>query len=402
MVHDLCRAEGRDGSSGAHSSSPTKALRAVASDPEHGHAPDANMASPGGLPEPSSSEDPVAPPASEAPQGQQPGVPPWAQKRPLPVPVAVAKQHAPSPSSSSDSKAPSTAKRRNMFPKVRASEKCGKCDNCLNPQRKQACVEVRRRQMEQLGQQHQQKGAGIGAGATASTAQQSVRAGGSSKPAAPAAAVADAAAASDPFQRELKRMLAPSGAVVHIKHVPALVQLMQSARSMGHRYSLLAVLQLSQPDVLRAAVQHRALLPLQTWLSDCVAGQKPKAVAKVLACLDKLPVSTAALQPPCELGKIVGRLRKDESLDAATREQAKQLVAKWKRIVEQESSSRLLLKKWREGGWCGRAGGARRRRAASGVKAQQKLGACPLELVMTPITHLVLWGFKFRGNTGSS
>ena len=58
-------------------------------------------------------------------------------------------------------------------------------------------------------------------------------------------------------------------------------------------------------------------------------------VQRVLACLDKLPVTLAALQPPCELGRMVGRLRKNEGLGTAVAEAAKQVVARWKAVVDQ-------------------------------------------------------------------
>lgn len=117
---------------------------------------------------------------------------------------------------------------------------------------------------------------------------------------------------------------------------------MKSAKSILQRFSLCAVLQRSAPEVLHALVKHQALLVLQAWLVDSINLQKPKLASRVLGCLAKLPVTTASLQPPCELGKLVGKLRKEPGMDQATQEAAKQLVAKWKKTVEEESK-RLLL-----------------------------------------------------------
>ena len=52
----------------------------------------------------------------------------WAAKHPLPAPVAVGKQQQQAPA------APPARKRHALFPKTKASERCGKCENCLNPQ----------------------------------------------------------------------------------------------------------------------------------------------------------------------------------------------------------------------------------------------------------------------------
>lgn len=153
------------------------------------------------------------------------------------------------------------------------------------------------------------------------------------KPPAPATAVT-AAAEEDPFARSLTGILSSGGGVAQERHVPLLLQLVKRARSKPHRIALLTVLQLSGGEVLRAAVADGLLLELQTWLSEFVAEGKQAMVQKALACLDKLPVTLASLQPPCELGKLVGRLRKHEGFGSAVIEPAKRLVARWKAMVD--------------------------------------------------------------------
>jgi hypothetical protein len=179
----------------------------------------------------------------------------------------------------------------------------------MNPQRKKACV-VARRRMEERQQQKQKGGGGD------------------------SAAPAPAAVAEDPFTRSLTGILSSSGGVVQERHLALLLQLIKRAQTKPHRTALLVVLQLSAPEVLRRAVACRVLLDLQLWLNDFVAEGSQPMVQKTLACLDKLPVTLAALQPPCELGKLVGRLRKHASFGSPVIEPAKGLVARWKAMVD--------------------------------------------------------------------
>ena len=160
--------------------------------------------------------------------------------------------------------------------------------------------------------------------------------GGAAKPAPAAAAKAAAAAAKageDPFGRQLTAILSSSGGVVQERHAAQLLSLASRARSKPHRTALLAVLQLSAPGVLRAAVAGKLLLHLQAWLSDFISEGKPLLVQQTLACLDHLPVTLDALKPPCGLGKVVGGLRKHAGFGSAVQEPAKRLVAKWKAMM---------------------------------------------------------------------
>lgn len=300
--------------------------------------------------EPGSDSDAEASSGSKrsADSSRQPGGGARGGKHPLPAPVAVGRRPAGSPSSSGDGKP--ARKRLNLFPKIKASERCGQCENCLNPQRKKACIEARRRQEERMAKEKAGARGSSGGGSTAAA---------KSPPQQPAAVAAAAAAAADPWGRELQRVLGPSGGVIRPEHALPLVKLLQSARTLNQRVALLAVLGRSTPDVLAAAVRHRALLALQAWLTDFVAAGKPGPASKLLGCLAKLPVTLESLQAPCELGRMVGKLRKDESMDAAVRNQAKALVAQWKRVVEGGGSSRLLrgVGAWaRGGGVCVHAG----------------------------------------------
>jgi hypothetical protein len=195
---------------------------------------------------------------------------------------------------------------------VRSRYKCGRCPNCLNPQRKQACLEKRQEQL--TGSQAQ----GLDPIKPKTT-----------KP---------AAAADDPFVRTLRAILAAQGGVAQAKHAPVLLNLIKRAHKPGHRSALLSVLQRSSPEVQRLAVQNKALLELQGWLAASTAERKVKPVLRMLACLTELPVTIAALQHPCELGKLVGKLRKAEGLEEA-HAPAKALVARWKALVDSLSGA---------------------------------------------------------------
>ncbi len=140
-----------------------------------------------------------------------------------------------------------------------------------------------------------QAAGGGGGGAPAARARSTAH---PAKPPAPATAVA-ASAEEDPFARSLTGILSSSGGVAQERHVPLLLQLVKRARTKPHRIALLTVLQLSGGEVLRSAVADGLLLELQTWLSEFVAEGKQAMVQKALACLDKLPVTLASLQPPC-------------------------------------------------------------------------------------------------------
>ena len=143
----------------------------------------------------------------------------------------------------------------------------------------------------------------------------------------------------DPFTRCLSGILSSSGGVMQDHHLALLLQLVKRAKTKPHRTALLVVLQLSSPNILRQAVAAKLLLELQLWLSEFIAEGRQALVQKTLACLHKLPVTLAALQPPCELGKIVGRLRKHESFGSPVIEPAKRLVVRWKAMVEQSAKS---------------------------------------------------------------
>eukprot|EP00887_Chlorella_sp_A99_P006064 scaffold22.g6064.t1 len=222
---------------------------------------------------------------------------------------------------------PPRKRRCQTFRKIRPEERCGACINCLNPQRKKACIVARERL------EREQQGANGD--------------GGSKKAAAPAAAAAPAPTTNasgggggeDTFVRALRPILAANGGVAQARHAPMLLDLLRRAGGVVHRNTLLTVLGQSGAEVLGAAARGGALRVLEAWLSDFIADAKPKLVAKVLSTLEGVPVTRAELEPPCRIGKVVGKLRKNEAFEPGVRAAAGRLVAKWVAQVEREAAA---------------------------------------------------------------
>jgi hypothetical protein len=203
--------------------------------------------------------------------------------------------------------------RNQVFKRARTHEKCGKCINCLNPQRKKACEAMRAAQEREAAE-------------------------------AAAAERRAAEAAEDPFLRALRGVLAASGGVALARHAPRLLDLVARAEAPAHRHGLALVLARSGAEVQRELVRGGALLTLQRWLAAALEERRPKAAVRLLDALDALPVTVAALQPPCQLGKLVGRLARGKAELAADdlRAHAQRVVDKWKALVDVPAPSRLF------------------------------------------------------------
>ena len=196
------------------------------------------------------------------------------------------------------------------YPKIPRAARCGTCENCLNPQRKKACIVVRAQQEQGLSP--------------------------SISPTAPPAAAA--APSSDRLAEALARILGPAGGLAAPAHAAELVTLMCGARLMDHRIALLAVLKRSGHAAHAAAVHANVLEVLQGWLAEFASDRRSGMISKTLDALGTLPVTLVALRnllpPPSGLvlTKAVGSLRK--SADAGIAAQARALVAQWKEAVE--------------------------------------------------------------------
>lgn len=227
----------------------------------------------------------------------------------------VARKRSASPSDSDQEGSRPTKKRTSSFPRISRSERCGECVNCLNPQRKKACLKARSRL------------AALQGGEAAGQADGEVASAGVAAPVAPAAPQPD------PFVGTLQTILSGSGGVTSERHAPSLLRLLQTASTLAHRSALLTVLQLSVPAVLQAVVRGGGASHLEKWLAEAVAGVRQRLVSKLLAVLARMPITLSTLRST-ELGKVVGRLRKNAAFEPAVHESAKSLVAAWKLMVD--------------------------------------------------------------------
>ena len=239
-------------------------------------------------------------------------------------------------------------KRRTVHQRIRPEDRCGRCMNCLNPQRKQACSVARERQRREVQRQDSGSSSGGVHAASASAA--------AAAPTPPSAAAAPPPPqpTEDPTVLALKAILSNDGAVAQARHIPRLLGLLRQATALQHRTALLTVLKVTPRPLLAEAVAQGAVPVLSAWLQQWVEDGKAKMVAKTLDCLAGMPVTLAALQS-CDVGKIVGKLRKNDGFEAPLHKQAAGLVAAWKRLVAQEggggaapttappAASRLLL-----------------------------------------------------------
>jgi hypothetical protein len=174
------------------------------------------------------------------------------------------------------------------------SQKCGKCKHCMNPHWHKRCLELPATNMKRSSAKAKPK---------------------------------------DPFVDNLKQILSSDGGIKGADHVPALQKLFRLAEEWSQRKALLKVLQVSAPVPLKLLISKGGLLDLEKWLTQAIAHNRPKFVAEMLSTLSYLPVTLESLRKPCEMGKVVGKLRKSD-MGEDIRAQARILVTKWKSLVE--------------------------------------------------------------------
>jgi len=228
--------------------------------------------------------------------------------------------------------------KKTRFAPVRKGGKCGTCENCLNPRWKKACIEVRKAQETAAAAATGNGNSGARAVKPPKPAVSAAAAKPVKKPTAAPAAAAPVTTAkplsSEAFANSLGKLMASGGSIVQPSHVPILIDLMKRANTWGQRQSILSTMVKSIQDVLSEIVQQKGLLILQKWFSEAIEGKRAKSLSSLMTTLDAMPISVAALSSPCELGKLVGNLRKaPEELDAL-KPQAAALVKKWKAIVQ--------------------------------------------------------------------
>ena len=243
--------------------------------------------------------------------------------------------------------APPAAKRAKTYllPPVRG-QKCGKCKHCLNPQMKKKCLEVERKQKEELAARDELPLSLMG-GESMLEAQRrqqlSNRPGSGSILPAPAPQQAAAMARAQPtaaqiaFQNSLRAVLVNDE--IHPARAEDFARLMaqQASNTNSSRKELLLTIvqRSSSPELLAVLVGSGVVDQLHRWLQAARDVQDDKWLASLLAALRHLPMTVDVLGRS-SLGKTVNKLTK--SLQGPVQEQALALVQQWRAIV----SKRLL------------------------------------------------------------
>jgi hypothetical protein len=207
-------------------------------------------------------------------------------------------------------------RRVNKFDKIRPGQRCGKCENCLNPQRKQACKEARKKQIAAAmkGQNPTPK-------------------------AVPRPTPKADASSPDPFMSTLSQILTGSGGVTCINHLPQVLDLIKRAKTKGQQTAMAMVLTYSTAEVQKLVVENGVLPSLQTWLEEAILDRQDTMIGPMLSALEALPITLDALAD-CEIAKVVNRLRKVLEVSEKVRKQGQELVAKWKKVVGEQPGPR--------------------------------------------------------------
>eukprot|EP00216_Chloropicon_sp_CCMP2111_P004592 CAMPEP_0198247806 /NCGR_PEP_ID=MMETSP1446-20131203/46645_1 /TAXON_ID=1461542 ORGANISM="Unidentified sp, Strain CCMP2111" /NCGR_SAMPLE_ID=MMETSP1446 /ASSEMBLY_ACC=CAM_ASM_001112 /LENGTH=722 /DNA_ID=CAMNT_0043932135 /DNA_START=157 /DNA_END=2325 /DNA_ORIENTATION=+ len=213
---------------------------------------------------------------------------------------------------------PQETKRRRSFTRIPVSERCGTCDTCRNPQRKQACL-VARAKLEEMRR-------------TKETA---------AKEAAQARARAEAAS----FHDSLAPLIDAKGAVKSAEAARDLVALMRKQARIEAKTALIRVLlatcaapQAQADRVLRPFIAEDGLKVLTAWLVSAVDDKYVKFVKKLVQLLSSMPVVAEDLETT-EVAKVVRRVVKKYSDNEDVAEAAKKLFGKWVILYKKKESS---------------------------------------------------------------
>lgn len=294
-------------------------------------------------------------------------------------------------------------KRRNLFQRVRSSERCGTCRTCLNPQLKKACETIRAqqaRQLERAAKKEARKAArAAAAGSTSDTGNKPDPAAADRTPTtaspapastpsththtpAPATTPAPAPAATasartmvssstrssaappnpNVLQETLARILAPRGGITDPKFVPAFESLLSSQAELGPRQVLLTVLAMSADAVRMAIVKGSGIKALEAWVVEAAdpscgrdIGARTTLISEVADSLSTLPVDVEALKRT-GIGRTFGKLGKSSELPTAAAK-CKALVEQWKRLAAPVATANGVSSSAAPGGAPGTAAG---------------------------------------------
>lgn len=227
--------------------------------------------------------------------------------------------------SSSDSGGRSShgRKRRNLFPVIRKSQRCGACHTCLNPQLKKACLTVREQMMREARQGSQ-----------------------------PAAPVARRAASQQPSRSSstgdaesytdiLVKFINTEGGVSSTSQVQPFIAALNKFKSSVARMLPSTVLGLSSQAVLMEFMARGGVDVLSGWMLQAMEdddAQASQLLVEILSTLKKLPVTKVFVQST-KSAKIIGALRKHDNADV--RKLARDVVATWMKAIPSSNSKAI-------------------------------------------------------------
>jgi hypothetical protein len=198
-------------------------------------------------------------------------------------------------------------KRKTYFPVIKASERCGKCHTCLNPQMKKACL-TRRAEMAKAGLAKNGK---LPSSATPSR---------SASPEPTSSTKAKPAPASNPNEKyvELLRPLVnTAGGLASTDTIPKFLNTLSQFGPSSRMLPCL-VIQQSSDAVLAALTKAGILSTMAAWMEEVLQQQQLDqqqcgVLEVILEALKKLPVDQAVLRST-GIGKLVNGLRARKDL----------------------------------------------------------------------------------------
>lgn len=238
-------------------------------------------------------------------------------------------------------------KRRNLFPAVRRSQRCGNCHTCLNPQLKKACITMRERMMKEM------QGGSSNKRSSSSSSKAAAAAAANHQQAPPQQALSSAGGSGDLDQEKYVDLLEPLidryGALTGASAVGPFIQAMPSFKTTLSRILPTSVLALSKPSLLSDFMAAGGVDMLASWMLEAEGEDSDGAktlLVDVLELLQKLPV-TKAFVSSTRSAKVIGSLRKHR--DPEIQQLAQQVVKLWMKVIPGKGSS--------SGGSSAKAGG---------------------------------------------
>lgn len=228
-------------------------------------------------------------------------------------------------------------KRRNLFPAVRRSQRCGNCHTCLNPQLKKACITMRERMMKEM------QGGSINKRSSSSSSKAAAAAAANNQQAPPQQPLSSAGGSGDLDQEKYVDLLEPLidryGALTGASAVGPFIQVMPSFKTTLSRILPTSVLALSKPSLLSDFMAAGGVDMLASWMLEAEGEDSDGAktlLVDVLELLQKLPV-TKAFVSSTRSAKVIGSLRKHR--DPEIQQLAQQVVKLWMKVIPGKASS---------------------------------------------------------------